>query len=194
MAEEPESLSAVFAGAEKKRELLDATANSNANSYQETLSSAIVAYERCLQISDKIALFSPNETLEDVSSGDIPYFLINYRLADLFTRSQRQDRKDVLVNAQEAFEGFLKLLDQYDLLSREDSRLFELYREQPGQFSTASTTDAGRRRETKIARFKQEKELKQKLEVGPTGSCIEILFFFLMIYPASKAGSTVSAK
>lgn len=58
----------------------------------------------------------------------------------------------------------MKQLDAYDILSLGDSKLLEQYREAPNTFSTASTTDAAARRETKISRFRMEKELKQKLE------------------------------
>jgi len=58
----------------------------------------------------------------------------------------------------------LKLLDSYDLLSREDLKTYEQCLENPNSFSTTSTTDAARR-QTKIARFKGEKALKSKIEV-----------------------------
>ena len=59
---------------------------------------------------------------------------------------------------------YLRLLDSYDILSPSDARLLEQYRENPRNFSTASTTDPTARRETKIRRFKEEKSLKQALE------------------------------
>lgn len=71
----------------------------------------------------------------------------------------------MLHSSREHYEKFLKLLDSYDILSREDARLYERYREKPDSFSTASVTDAAARRQTKINRFKEEKALKQKLEV-----------------------------
>ena len=68
------------------------------------------------------------------------------------------------MSAQASYKQYLKLLDSYDILSAGDARLFEQYQESPNTFSTASTTDPAARRETKIRRFREEKELKQNLE------------------------------
>jgi len=63
-------------------------------------------------------------------------------------------------------ERYLKQLDNYDILSKEEARLYERYKERPDNFSTASISDAASRRQTKIDRFKEEKALKEKLEVS----------------------------
>lgn len=67
--------------------------------------------------------------------------------------------------AQEAYERFLALLDTYLMLSTSDRKLYERYIENRDEFSLIASNDPGARRDTKIARFKQEKELKLKLEV-----------------------------
>lgn len=67
--------------------------------------------------------------------------------------------------AREHYESFLKSLDSYDILSAPDCRLLEAYSEDKANFSTANTRDAAARRDAKIARFREEKELKRKLEV-----------------------------
>lgn len=92
------------------------------------------------------------------------YLLLNYRIADLILKQNGGDRKSALQHAQVGFERFLRLLDTYDILSPGDARLLEQYRDAPNSFSTASTTDPAARRETKIRRFREEKDLKQKLE------------------------------
>lgn len=51
------------------------------------------------------------------------------------------------------------------MLVRDDVKLYEQYRDDPNDFSTASLTDAVARRQTKINRFREEKALKGKLEV-----------------------------
>ncbi|KAF1817048.1 TAP42-like protein [Eremomyces bilateralis CBS 781.70] len=165
MAEEQRSLRSVYLSAEAKRQELEGLGNSNTEDYQDTLSSAIKLYEDCLRIADEVSLFSPNETLEDVSSGDLQYFLINHQLAELVQRlTGIERRKENLLAARSCYESFLKLLDAYDLLSKSDSKLLEQYHDGPDRFSVASTTDASARRETKIARFREEKDLKQRLQ------------------------------
>jgi immunoglobulin-binding protein 1 len=94
---------------------------------------------------------------------------IHYYLAELVQKFFCPDistRKQNLLRAREHYERFLKLLDSYDMLSKADAKLFETYTEDKSSFSTASTRDAAARRDAKIIRFKEEKELKRKLEVS----------------------------
>lgn len=93
---------------------------------------------------------------------------IHYHLAELVQKISSVEissRKQNLLLSQIHYEKFLKLLDSYDLLTKADARLFEAYAEDKANFSTANTRDAAARREAKISRFREEKELKQKLEV-----------------------------
>ena len=71
----------------------------------------------------------------------------------------------VLRQAQETYERYLSLLDTYVMLSTSDRKLYERYVENRDEFSLIPSNDPGARRDTKIARFKKEKELKLKLEV-----------------------------
>ncbi|EKG16740.1 TAP42-like protein [Macrophomina phaseolina MS6] len=162
--QQPQSLRALFASAEAKRKELESSYDSNSDAYQQKLQSAIATYEECLTVADRVSLFSSNEALEDVSSGDIQYMLIDYHLAELVQRITGSDRKATLLRARQSYERFFKLLDSYDVLSKSDAKLYEKYQEAPNSFSTASTTDPAARRETKIARFRTEKDLKAKLE------------------------------
>jgi immunoglobulin-binding protein 1 len=95
------------------------------------------------------------------------YMTINHHLAELIQRIFTPDisfRKSNLLRARDHYDRFLKLLDSYDMLSTSDARLLEAYTEDKANFSTVSTRDAAARRDVKIARFRQEKELKRKLE------------------------------
>jgi immunoglobulin-binding protein 1 len=96
------------------------------------------------------------------------YLAINHHLAELIQRIFNPDislRKANILLARKHYESFLKLLDSYDILSASDVKLFEAYTEDKASFSTANTRDAAARRDAKIARFREEKELKRKLEV-----------------------------
>lgn len=93
---------------------------------------------------------------------------MDYLLAEIIQRSASSDRETVLRRALKEYEAYLTRLEDYKLLSDRDRRLFERYSENPEHFSLVSKTDAANRREVKVTRFREEKELKQKLEV----SCI----------------------
>jgi immunoglobulin-binding protein 1 len=97
------------------------------------------------------------------------YMAINYHLAELMQKIFNTDvsaRKENLLRARECYDRFLNLLDSYDLLNRANAKLLDEYKEDKNNFSTASTKDAAARRDAKISRFREEKELKNKLEVG----------------------------
>lgn len=93
------------------------------------------------------------------------YLLIDYYLAELVLKDSISDRKQVLRRAQDAFERYVHLLDTYRMLSQNDRRLYERLQESPDSFSLTSSADPTARRDAKITRFKQETELKRKLEV-----------------------------
>lgn len=151
---EPRSLKSIFESAEKAAEANDVEA-------------ALESYGECLQIISKMSLFSDNEGLEDISTSDLPFLLVSYRVAEVLQKlsvASPVERISALNTTRDAYEKFLHLLDSYSLLSDADVKFFETYNEDPEAFSTISTTDGEARRSAKIANFRQEKQLKQKLE------------------------------
>lgn len=171
MEDDPQTLKSCWTQAERHRRNLENSLDSNGDAFQENVASAIAQYQECLKIAAQISLFSSNETLEDVSSHDLQYLLTHYRVAELLFRTVRVDRKEALLKAREELEEYLRLLDQYEVLTADEARLLERYQEDKPRFSTAQTTDAARRREVKIQKFKEEKALKQKLEVCHSIDC-----------------------
>ncbi|TVY25860.1 Uncharacterized protein LHYA1_G005656 [Lachnellula hyalina] len=162
MAEQ--SIKSLFSSAERQRKDIEASWDSNTAEYQQNLAAAIKSYDDCLKLTDRLSLFSPNETLEDVTSGDLQYLQINYRLAELILRVSSTDRKGTIQTARDAYERYLSLLDHYEILTPADKKLYNTYTEAPASFSTISTADPNARRNAKISNFKQEKELKKKIE------------------------------
>lgn len=90
---------------------------------------------------------------------------LEYYLAELTQRGSTSDREATLRRALELYEQFITRLDEYGLLSAGDKKLFEQYMANPSTFTLAPTNDAAARRDVKVRRFREEKELKQKLEV-----------------------------
>ena len=69
---EPDSnLRTLFITAKSQRQSLETSPDPISTIYQENLQSAIAALEACHKIADRIALFSPNETEDDISSVDL---------------------------------------------------------------------------------------------------------------------------
>lgn len=164
---EPRSLKTVFGEAEGKRLSLEGSFETTSPTYREDLTNALKLYQECLKIIGNVSLYSPNESLEDLATTDLPYLLVNHHLAQLVQRlatSTPRERRAALNMSRDAFERFLHLLDSYSILSASDKKLFELYSDDPSAFSTISTKDPTARRNAKISNFKAEKELKSKLE------------------------------
>ncbi|CCU83031.1 TOR signaling pathway regulator (TapA) [Blumeria hordei DH14] len=171
MAEE--SIRALYQSAENQREKLGTLWGTN-DELQDNLAIAISSYEECLKLANSIPLFSSNETLDDITTGDLPYLLINNRLAELINRMPHEDRKSVIKQAKNTYERYLLLLYQCEMLSPEHKKLYELYVQDPDTFSTISTNDPNLRRDAKIAGFKFEKDLKKKLEAYEEDSAREL--------------------
>ncbi|KAF6840881.1 tor signaling pathway regulator [Colletotrichum plurivorum] len=165
--EKPQTLKSVFSSAEKKRILLENSYEASSPTYLDDLRTAISEYETCLDLISRAALFSPNEFLEDLPTSSLPYLLITAHLADLHqkTPSRRPiERRVALERARESYETFLGLLDSYDLLSPPNKKLYSQYTDDPVAFSTLGGADPARRRDVKIANFKAERALKERLE------------------------------
>ena len=94
---------------------------------------------------------------------------LEYHLAELIQRAPSADRETVLRSSLDLYEKFLTRLDEYGILSKSDRKLFEDYMANPSGFTLAPVNDAAARRETKVRRFREEKELKEKLEVSASG-------------------------
>jgi immunoglobulin-binding protein 1 len=138
--------------------------DSRSAEFRKLLTSTINELTQCRQLISGLALFSPNEGLEDLSTQSLPYLTVDFLLAELLQRSYEGDRLAALTRVAELLDGFLLRLDQYSLLAESDRKLFERYQEEKTRFSILPKNPEDRRR-LKIRRFQEEKELKRKLEV-----------------------------
>ncbi|OCT45259.1 hypothetical protein CLCR_05990 [Cladophialophora carrionii] len=164
MAEDSEpSLGALFKQANNQQDELESLDPRTAQ-YKDTLQSIIHNLERCRQLIRQLSLFSTNEEVEDISTQDLQYLTVDCLLAEFKIKSYGADRLASLREAGELFENFLTLLDQYGLLAAPDRELYERFLEQKGSFRIVSTDSAEEKRKIKIARFQEEKSLKQKLQ------------------------------
>ncbi|EIM90345.1 TAP42-like protein [Stereum hirsutum FP-91666 SS1] len=126
---------------------------------QELVDSALKDLKDVRTRVAELALFSANETLEDISTRNLVYLLVPFTVAELEGRSRASER-DVrfkkLLDAERDYRLFLSDLELYEVIP-EDER--ELYARRP-----SSVADAAKRRETKIKQYKQEKEIRAKIE------------------------------
>jgi immunoglobulin-binding protein 1 len=71
-----QSIKSLFSLAESKRNAAEAARDTSSSAYRENIAVAIATYEECRQLADRLSLFSPNETLEDIASGDLQYVFV----------------------------------------------------------------------------------------------------------------------
>ncbi len=126
-----------------------------------------------------LALFSPNEALDDISTQDLVYLFVPYVSAEIESRSRAIEGHERLARLREAEvrhlpasisedifllygqQGFTKFasdLELYDVVSKSEHELH-------GKNASA-IADPARRRETKIKQYQAEKEIRTRIEVN----------------------------
>jgi len=65
------SLNSLWRTAQAQRKALEETYDRNSESYATTLSQAIATHVTCKNLVDNLNLFSLNESLDDVASGEL---------------------------------------------------------------------------------------------------------------------------
>lgn len=88
----------------------------------------------------------------------------SYR-ADVLMKQHGAGRLKTLEVARSSYRSFLSLCESYGLLGDFERKAF-LRSADPSPNAFNFHSDAAARRDSKIARYKQEKELKAKLEVS----------------------------
>ncbi|KAG6833069.1 hypothetical protein H0H87_011813 [Tephrocybe sp. NHM501043] len=106
-----------------------------------------------------LSLFSPNETLEDISTADLIYLLVPYILSEVRGRvrtTNREERIVVLKQTQKDLRSFLSYLDNYEIVPSEERALHDR--------RASAIADPAKRREVKIKQYQKEKGLRARIE------------------------------
>lgn len=98
--------------------------------------------------------------------------MIDFHLGELISKVNSPDRATYLRRSQDAFARYLQLLDSYRMLSKSAFSLYERFSEDKDGFSILGSSDPVVRRDVKIRRYKEEKELRAHLDVSHiSGHC-----------------------
>ncbi|EEB96557.1 hypothetical protein MPER_04293, partial [Moniliophthora perniciosa FA553] len=106
-----------------------------------------------------LSLFSPNETVEDISTRDLIYLLVPFVLSEVQGRvrtTEREDRLESLNKSQQYLKSFLSLLDNYQIIPQDEVTLYEQ--------KSSSIANPASRRELKIKQYQKEKDLRARIE------------------------------
>lgn len=68
---EDQNIKSLYVKAERYRQEIESSYDSSTDTYRQNLLAAIESYEECRKLVDRLALFSPNESSDDISSGDL---------------------------------------------------------------------------------------------------------------------------
>ncbi|XP_030128327.4 immunoglobulin-binding protein 1 isoform X2 [Taeniopygia guttata] len=143
--------------------------SSGAPAVQDKVRQGLEALQRAAAMVEQLELFSENEELEEIPSADLKFLLLPALLGALTLKQvELSRRREHLENAREHFLRFLKLCRSYGLGSfqlppgtsgEEQSRSPSAPRDssQPDLVAMAMSRTA------KIERYKQKKELENKL-------------------------------
>ncbi|GMG07707.1 unnamed protein product [Aspergillus oryzae] len=70
--EQPQSLRALFAAAKSEKSALESRFDTNTEQYRNDVNATIAKLEECARLVAVLSLFSSNEPLEDIATGDLP--------------------------------------------------------------------------------------------------------------------------
>merc|ERR1712000_632835 len=101
--------------------------------------------------------------------SEMPFMLTAYHMAELMERApghnKPSERVQHLKKTKRIYDLFLNLVESYDLVEPPYSKLLDRHREEDDDFGVVPRgMDMSAKRDTKIAAFKAEKQLKDKLE------------------------------
>jgi immunoglobulin-binding protein 1 len=180
-------LPALFRRAEATFQKLQSTPTPSPHIQTKLINDALACLDRAAALVDSLALFSSNEDIDDLTTGEIKYLLIPYYKAEILSQQhqnytnekgnstnnddvlldQQKARLESLKSAQTLHENFLLQTQQYDLLSSGALKcIFGVV--ESTKFSTVAAQppkiDASTLRELKIEKFKLEKNLAARME------------------------------
>ncbi|KAF8261076.1 serine/threonine protein phosphatase PP2A-associated protein [Lactarius quietus] len=152
------SLSTLF-----RRSILNVSKASNLPTIQDETQDLIDAALRdCRESRARVAhlaLFSPNETLDDISTQDLVYLFVPYVLAEIESRARATERDDRLARLREAEQGYTKFVSDVELYEIASESERELHAK-----DASSIADPARRRSTKIKQYQAEKDIRSRIE------------------------------
>ena len=128
-----------------------------------TLPSLLANLSLCASLISHLALLSSNETLAELSTPTLPCLLVPYYTGMLDLQSRTKDytsRIQVLQRAQAQLQMFIERCDEYEVIPEERRRELSILS------NKGLPSDPMSRRDAKIKQNKEEKALKEKMEVS----------------------------
>lgn len=137
----------------------------NSLEVQRDVNKSIKILEQATRLVSLADIFSTNESVEEISTNDLQYLLLPALLGFLTLKITSRNRKEVIDVAEIYFKDFLQRTNNYGLSDYKGNNIEQkdlTETTEKGEFEKLA--QAVNTRANKIQRFKEQKELKSKLE------------------------------
>ncbi|GBP42832.1 Immunoglobulin-binding protein 1b [Eumeta japonica] len=161
-----ETLKAIFDDGMKLFENIEtSTEPTNSDAVQMNIKSAMSKFEKATNLVSLAGLFSRNESVEEIPTENLQYLLLPALLGTLSLKLCGQQRLDVINVAEIYFQDYLQRCKDYGVSDVEvpQPSESESNAENRPQTQQEKLVNMVRSREAKIKRYKEVKELKDKL-------------------------------
>jgi len=131
----------------------------NDEAVQSKILAALADLSLSASLISRLAILSPNETLDDINTSDLKCLAVQALrglLVVLLKTTGGGQRKKHLEDARDYFKSFCRQVEAYEIIPADQIQRFQ------GPSSTIQNPSM--RRESKINQYKLEKSLKQQLE------------------------------
>ncbi|CAK1544380.1 unnamed protein product [Leptosia nina] len=135
----------------------------NSDVVQMTIKNAISTFEKATNLVSLSGMFSQNESLEELPTETLQYLLLPALLGTLTLKLCNQPRKEIINVAEIYFKDFLQRCKDYGVTDVELPQTSSDENNVRSQNEQAKIASMVLTREAKIKRYKEMKELKEKL-------------------------------
>ncbi|XP_063221086.1 immunoglobulin-binding protein 1 [Bacillus rossius redtenbacheri] len=136
----------------------------NSSGIQVRIRKTMALLEDATRLVSLIDMFSPNETIEDVATENIKYFLLPALLGTLSLKMCVEDRLEVVNTAEVYFMDFLQRCNAYGITNLRIPEKGEA-EDSPSQPQQQSLVAMVETRNSKIRRYTEKKELEEQLKI-----------------------------
>lgn len=134
----------------------------NSPEFQANIKKCIGFFEECTNLVNIANLFSSNETFNEIPTNNVKYLLLPYFLGKLTQKLCGGSREEIVNVAEVYFKDFLKRLSEYSFT---DENTQNANNSAPviANDPMASLTQMVLQRNTKLEKYRQKKELEDKI-------------------------------
>ncbi|EDV20317.1 uncharacterized protein TRIADDRAFT_32305 [Trichoplax adhaerens] len=167
----------IYTNATRLHQEIETTGLSSSSSeYQQMVADCINDLHKVAGVINQLGLFSRNEVIDDVTTVQLGYFIVNALLADLNLKLQNSNlphhRLQAIHNAKTHIDGYLQLCRDYNLYegndmqdSNKDDPLPSDDQLNSKQLAMAQYNKDTKTRQAKIERYQQLQEQEKKMKI-----------------------------